>query len=42
MRENTSSEDEKEEADQVKKIANKETYSEFAAKKNPVPEFTNI
>jgi hypothetical protein len=39
MRENNSPEDDKEAADQVKNIANKETYSEFAAKKIPVPEF---
>jgi len=41
MRENTSPEDEKEAADQVKNVAIKETYSEAmkVAKKETVPEF---
>jgi hypothetical protein len=40
MRENNSADDEKEAAEQVKKVASKETYSDTAkGKKETVPEF---
>ena len=41
MRENTTPEDTKEAAEQVKSVAQKETYSE-KVKKETVPEFLNV
>lgn len=42
MRENSSPEDEKEAAEQVKSVAQKETYTDKIHKKEAVPEFTNV